>query len=172
MIGEASGAGPVNDGANTTLASKVVIPGLEQAQARSTEAVVEAEKFRASIEKPTGMNISENQLVDMMHTAKFHGQLSDDQIAHGPIAMGGVSDDNFFHVTSHIEPNLQMKIEDGQFVDLDKLLPKDRMTCFDARGNFSDDNKFEWVQRDGGTYLMPARKTSRITGFSKWEQAF
>ena len=36
----------------------------------------------------------------------------------------GISDDDFFHLTCHIEPALFQKIERGEFVDLDKLLPK------------------------------------------------
>ena len=30
----------------------------------------------------------------------------------------------------------------------------------------------EWIQCDGGTFLVPARKESRITNFRRWEQAF
>ena len=81
----------------------------------------------------------------------------------------GLSDDDFFHLTSHIDPLLKQKIEAGEFVDLDKLLPKDRMG---TNNRYSDDNRMEWVQRDGGTYLVPARKESHITNFRRWEQAF
>ena len=79
----------------------------------------------------------------------------------------------FFHLTCHIDAGLQAKIENGQFVDLDKLLPKDRLSCFNSRSICTgEENKFEWVQRDGGTFLMLAKRSSHITGFRKWEQAF
>ena len=39
----------------------------------------------------------------------------------------GVSDDDFFHLTCHIEPCLIHRIEKGEFVELEKLLPKERL---------------------------------------------
>ena len=39
----------------------------------------------------------------------------------------GVSDDDFFHLTCHIDPNLIHKIEKGEFVELEKLIPKDKV---------------------------------------------
>ena len=78
----------------------------------------------------------------------------------------GVSDDDFFHLTCHIEPSLIHKIEKGEFVELEKLLPKDRI------GNKVEEGHMEWVHRDGGTFLMPAQRDSKIGSFRKWEQAF
>ena len=77
----------------------------------------------------------------------------------------GVSDDDFFHLTCHIEPGLIHKIEKGEFVELEKLLPKDKF----AKG---DEGRMEWVHRDGGTFLVPAQRDSKINGFRHWEQAF
>ena len=57
----------------------------------------------------------------------------------------GVSDDDFFHLTCHIDPSLIHKIEKGEFVELEKLLPKDKL-------NKNDESRLEWVQRDGGTF--------------------
>ena len=79
----------------------------------------------------------------------------------------GVSDDDFFHLTCNIEPSLIHKIEKGEFVELEKLLPKDRLGG--ARG---DENRLEWVQREGGTFLVPAQKDNRIGNFRCREQAF
>ena len=36
------------------------------------------------------------------------------------------SDGEFLHITCHVEPAIKAKIEQGGFVDLDKLLPKPR----------------------------------------------
>ena len=58
----------------------------------------------------------------------------------------GVSDDDFFHLTCNIEPALIHKIEKGEFVELEKLLPKEKYNC-------SEENRLEWVQRDSGTFL-------------------
>ena len=78
----------------------------------------------------------------------------------------GVSDDDFFHLTCHIEPSLIHKIEKGEFVELEKLLPKDKGV------GFKEESRLEWVQRDGGTYLELANRDSKITGIRHWEQAF
>ena len=81
----------------------------------------------------------------------------------------GVSDDDFFHLTCHIEPSLKHKIEKGEFVELEKLLPKDR-TQFSQGG--AKENRLEWVQRDGNTYLVSAGRDAKISGIRRWEQAF
>ena len=49
---------------------------------------------------------------------------------------------------------------------MEKLLPKDRL------GKSNEDNRLEWVQKDGGTFLVPAQRDSKIGSFRKWEQAF
>ena len=113
---------------------------LEQACIRADRAVLEAEKFQVQIEQP-GMNTIFN-------------------------IGSGVSDDDFFHLTCHIEPNLIHKIKQGEFIELEKLLPKDKL----ARN--SDENRLEWVQQDGGTFLVPAQKDGKINSFRRWEQAF
>ena len=82
----------------------------------------------------------------------------------------GVSDDDFFHLTCHIEPGLKKKIENGEFVDLDKLLPKDN--TFQGRMVASNETELEWVQSEGSMYLVPAKTTSRVNCFRRWEQAF
>ena len=99
-------------------------------------------------------NASENQVLQLSHQ----------------VIGEGLTDDDFFHLTCHIDGNLKEKTGWGDFVDLDKLLPRDRL--FDGRTNMADENMLEWVQRDGITFLMPARKASKITSFRKWEQAF
>ena len=61
---------------------------------------------------------------------------------------------------------LRAKIERGEFIELEKLLPKDptrRMT---------NDSRMELVNRDGYTYFVPAADKEKITGIRKWEQAF
>ena len=66
---------------------------LDEARQRMDRAIVEAEKFCATIEPPGNiMNIG-----------------------------SGVSDDDFFHLTCYIDPTLIHKIEKGEFVELEKL---------------------------------------------------
>ena len=78
------------------------------------------------------------------------------------------NDDDFFHLTCHIEPGLRTKIENGEFVELDKLLPKNK---YPHRLGY--DNKLELVNRDGQTFFVPAsEKDNSINGIKKWDQAF
>ena len=80
-----------------------------------------------------------------------------------------MTDDDFFHLMCHIDPALFCKIEQGEFVDLDKLLPRDKLA---SNTRVSDENRMEWVQRDGGTFLVPANRVPKINSFRRWEQAF
>ena len=55
------------------VASKVIIPGLEEAQNRAASTVLEAEKFRAAIEKPTG-NVANLDVLDLLHNVHVDSQ--------------------------------------------------------------------------------------------------
>ena len=117
---------------------------LEQAQIRADKALAEAERMKAQIEQPPGIYL-QNQGI--------------------PNIGSGVSDDDFFHLTCYIDPSLILKIEKGEFVELEKLLPNDK-------ANQAEESRLEWVQRDGGTFLVPAQKANKISNFRRWEQAF
>ena len=121
--------------------------GLDEAKARCRKSVQEAEKFQASIAVPKpGEEIIKYAIPDIG---------------------SGVSDDDFFHLTCHIDPTLIHRIEKGEYVELEKLLPKEKLG-----GVSGNENRLEWVHRDGGTFLVPAQKDSKIGSFRKWEQAF
>ena len=44
-------------------------------------------------------------------------------------------------------------------------MPKDQL-------GREEKNRLEWVQREGGTYLVPAQRDNKIGSFRRWEQAF
>ena len=123
--------------------SDVAAASLESVQKKAERSILEAEKFRASVEAP-GMDSN----INILNIGS------------------GVSDNDFFHLTCHIEPNLIHKIEKGEFVELEKLLPKEKL------GANKEESRLEWVQRDGGTYLVPAQRDSKIGSFRRWEQVF
>ena len=187
--------------------SEVEIPGLTEAKRKSASALLETEKFRASITEPQGLCQNNQLFVPNIQSAQvnireqcepagnlFYGvgfDFSQIDLNNGqglnkavrksvdPIqgnATGlpnigqGVSDDDFFHLTCFIEPSLIHRIEKGEFIELEKLLPKDKSS---GASSSQSDGRLEWVQRDGGTYLVPANgKDTKITGIRKWEQAF
>ena len=129
---------------------------LETAQEKADRAIIEAEKFRATVEPPGNFS------------NKFLTQVTQDKQTE-PMRIldigSRVSDDDFFHLTCHIDPSLIHKIEKGEFVELEKLLPKDKF-------GKTDKGRMEWVHRDGGTFLVPAQKENKIASFRCWEQAF
>ena len=77
-----------------------------------------------------------------------------------------VVDDKFFHITCHVDANLRTRIESGQFVELDKLLVRERP--------FSrNDNRMALYTKNGLTYFAPTEeKDLKINNVRKWEQAF
>ena len=132
--------------------SDVSALGLWEAQEKAERTVLEAEKFHAAVETPPGT------------VCKLFSD--NGNIKNGIVDIGrGVSDDDFFHLTCHIEPSLIHRIEKGEFVELEKLLPKDKF-------NRTEEGRMEWVHRDGGTFLVPAQRDTKISGFRRWEQAF
>ena len=173
------------------------------------QAIVEAEKYKATIEKPSGMNetmpikllncdlacdesfnaqkypiveggvrgavlgnprvFNDNQGLNLPHLDQSSSDSRDSSVGRQVVG-NGLSDDDFFHLTCHIDQGLKKKIENGEFVDLDKLLPKDN--SFQGRLSYSNETKLEWVQSEGNTYLVPAKNTSRVNCFRRWEQAF
>ena len=109
----------------------------------SDKMILDAEKFAAATERPNGK------------TNLIFPQQS--------------IDDEFFHLTCHVDASLIPKIERGEFVDLERLVHKDP-----TRMSAGDGSRLELVNKDGYTYFVPAtdRDFTKITGVQKWEQAF
>ena len=76
-------------------------------------------------------------------------------------------DDQFFHLTCHIEQGMKDKISRGEYVDLEKLLPKSRSQVMGT-----DEQHMQFVNCDGVSFLVPADKDNRINGVRRWDQAF
>ena len=78
-----------------------------------------------------------------------------------------VIDDGYLTLGMHLESSLRDKIEAGDYVDLAKLLPKDRV-------KMEDDNRLEMVNRGGYSYWVPVaeRESTPINSYNRWEQAF
>ena len=54
-------------------------------------------------------------------------------------------------------------MERSDYVDLERLLPKDTR----------QDNRLEWVHKEGSTFLAPiSQRETKITGIRRWDQAF
>ena len=118
--------------------------------------ILESEKFKADLIAPKGMA----ELVQTVPRVDREVELM----------RRFDNDDDFFYISCHIEPQLRQKIEKGEFVDLEKLLPKERS----AGGGFSmnEDNRIRLCQEEGETFLAPVRTTPKIGSIRKWDSAF
>ena len=113
----------------------------EKARETANNMIVEAEQMKARLEIPQG--IPHCSYTDQM-------------------------DDEFFHITCHVEAGLRSKIERGEYVDLEKLLLKDKPFARAA-----PDSRMGLFTKDGVTYFAPAGdREVKISNVRKWEQAF
>ena len=118
---------------------------------KADKVVLNAEKIRANLIAPRGMlpiNIDSN--IELLRNLD--------------------NDDDFFHVSCHVDPALKEKIERGDFIDLDKLLPKDK-----AAGGYSMSEEHQGIQlftKNGQTFLAPAASEKKISNLKMWDQAF
>ena len=129
----------------------------KEKEAQDSEAariILEAEKFCANVNAPKGNDLNTLDFGIDQQKEMDNLRLND-------------NDDNFFHVTCHVEPSLRAKIERGEFIDLERLLTKDT--------NFKvyDEKRIELVSRGGNTFFtLVSDHEAKINGIRKWEQAF
>ena len=160
---------------------------MDNADKSAREFVLEAERFRASTEIPQG-NSNLNVMNVCVDANVWSGQVNGLPNLNNPMVLpgthmqieppvqgkvdngtlGSITDDEFFHLTCQVDPNLKQKIKKGEFVELEKLLVKDRFrSVSDSAGQ-----RMELVNKGGETYIMPVEKDNRITNVRHWEQVF
>ena len=142
-------------------------PQLTTSAENANKLVVEAEQFHAAIEgPPKGTN-----LINFLHDNGNTGNCVPIPVLVNKkldVIQGtdDKDDDEYFHLTCHVDDVMISKIERGEFVELERLLPK-------RRSKTGDENRLEWVNKDGMTYLAPTHdREQRINNIRKWEQAF
>ena len=118
---------------------------------RQDELVQKAEDAKAEIVKPSGKTVKER---GMTIDHKFNYQLCDKK---------------FSHFASHLDVALINKIENGEFVELEKPLPKEKSY------STAEDHRMELTTKDahGPTFFVPVkdREVTAITSFRKWDKA-
>ena len=118
-------SGGTNSGYNTDSANST--------ERCTDQLLLQAEKFKARVEAPKGRNTMINSLLMPYDYEQLRTKIVTDE-GLGPIDREILflrnfdQDDEFFHVTSQIDPGLKAKIERGEFVDLERLLPKDKFS--------------------------------------------
>ena len=93
--------------------------------------ILDAERFKASVEKPKGKSRQINCNFDLDKLKRLITQSEDDE---------------FFHRTCHVDETLKAKIEKGAFVDLQKLLPKNRFQML------NEEQKMQFVNKNDVPY--------------------
>ena len=82
-------------------------------------------------------------------------------------------DDEFFHITSQIDPVFKVKIEKGEFIDLEQLSPKDKLGGPHSRNEDINRQLFQLIIQGTNSYLEPpVNKNGKINSVRKWDQAF
>ena len=108
--------------------------------------IKEAEHLKASFTRPSGKSRA-----DLMYVHEC--------------------DDAYFHYTSHVDKQTREKIKRGEFVELEKLLPKYK---FKKRQN--GETKLEIIGKDDGqSFLVPLSErpnNDTVSSFRQWDRAF
>ena len=133
--------------------------------------IVQAEGFKAKIEAPKGNNqCSFNEMLLPYDYDKLRNKFIkpeglaplDSEIL---LLCNFDQDAEFFHVTSQIDPNLKSKIERGEFVDLERLLPKNRST---GRNDDLNRQLYNLITQGTNTFLeAPVPKGGKINDIRK-----
>ena len=78
-------------------------------------------------------------------------------------------DEEYDSVSVHVDQVLKEKIEKGEYVDLARLLPKDRVQAIDD----ADKQTLQLYHKDGQTfYAPPVSQGVAISSYGKWDKAF
>ena len=112
------------------------------ARDKARKLVVEAEQFKTALNNPQG--IFANPFFNQGNVAE---------------------DDDFLHITCHVDGQLKTKIERGEFVELEKLLPRNR-------GPGKEDYAQLIFKEGKPFFLNSAERERKISNVCKWEQAF
>ena len=113
---------------------------------------MEAERFKADVTQPRG-----NALWTYNKNLGLPGQFKGLNVSEKVPNDGYViDDDEFFHVSCHVDKVLTERIERSEYVDLERLLLKEKH----KRGKEHD--RLEFVNHEGHTYLAPVQSDAKI----------
>ena len=127
---------------------------MKEADDLTDHIILEAEKFKADVVAPKGKQIDKDQF-DVITPELNLRRLFD-------------NNDDFFHVTCHLDEGLKNKIKQGEFVDLEKLLPKEK----GGRRVYSEEVRYQLMSKDGEPYFGPVQNENKVNGIRRWDQAF
>ena len=139
--------------------------------------IVQAEKFKVKIEVPKGRSNYSDMLMPYDYDKHRNKFVKPDGLA--PIDSEILflrnfdQDDEFFHVTSQIDPSLHIKIERGEFIDLERLLPREKAGGGKSGSEELNRQLYQLITQGRNNYLEPpVPKSGRVNSIRKWDQAF
>ena len=136
--------------------------GERTADQRADDFIRDAEKVKASMLEVEGKNLFSPHLANTGDPCGKNTNMGDLPDVQNILIM----DNDYQMIDSHVDAALCNKVENLEYVDFGKLLPKQIAN--------SDDNRLEFVTKNRMTFLAPAadRENSVISSYIKWEQAF
>ena len=131
-------------------------PHIDAARRKADQIILQAEQHKAAVNAPPGMYASDVMVhtpVDIVNNSGLDPQglpanyNLEEQNSGDPIIANVkvIDDDDFFHVSCHVDQGLKSRNQHGEFVELKRLLPKNRKSV--------TDNKMELVFRKGNLSL-------------------
>lgn len=138
-----------------------------EARDRAEEMVRQAESRKAEIMRPTGRCHLYSHNCSNCGT---YGSCGSDTITpNARVVPQRVSNDlscdhAHYMLSAHVDPATTIKVERGEYVQVERLLPRGER----------DDNRMDLVNKDGRSYFVPAsdRNIPSINNFRQWERAF
>ena len=76
-----------------------------------------------------------------------------------------VVDEAYMVIGKHIEENIRRRIQEGEFVNFARLLPRNRVMAL-------NENRLEIINNNGKPEWRTASDLETIGNFYKWEQTF
>ena len=161
----------------------------ERTQEKADDLILQAEQFKATVSAPKGIYQS-NQFMGFPSGnsgAEFSNPFNLSQIRSKFVTDKGLApvdnqiqwlrnfdqDDEFFHVTCHVDDALKGKITRGEFIDLEKLLPKEKIGISGGKVGGDDNSIFKFGMKEGHPFVTPANDSSgKITSVRRRDQAF
>ena len=137
----------------------------DEAKHHADHLILNAEKFRASVAAPPsgrldvqGNNSNQQEEPINVNDPRLDQILSFIRDNH---------DEEFYQITCHVDSKLKTKIQQGEFVELETLIPRNRGQILKE-----DDRLQQYVTKGGFMYWTLPEKNNKITNVRKWEQAF
>ena len=114
--------------------------------------IKDAENFKAELERPKG-KLFPDKPMGVAPPVNF--EVND-------------NDDDFLQSTCHVDENTEMVIAKGVFIDLEKILPKQKNLK-----SVEEAKRLQLVTQNGVTFFAPCTdKETKIVDVQKWEHAF